>query len=220
MCKSFAGFWWCNLSPNVGSFAVLSRSIPTAPSRSSKTLSMLTRTSSPSQCHKIALSIWVSCANFSFLSFELIFLVQLPVDDHTEDEILGCLQFVNNYRDRYGHGPNFFEGALEEAVKSACSTKSAKDVSHHICPSLSSILFLFFFTAQTSRNLLAPRSKCLIKRVLWTIAEQREHHQAPDGQLHHLRLGFNMREQQKHVSQAISIGSIKLMGFFSGSFHH
>lgn len=45
------------------------------------------------------------------------------------DEILGCLQFVNNYRDRFGHGPNFFEGSLEEAVKTACATKSAKDVS-------------------------------------------------------------------------------------------
>lgn len=45
------------------------------------------------------------------------------------EEILGCLQFVTNYRDRYGHGPNFFEGTLEDAVKAACLTKSAKDVS-------------------------------------------------------------------------------------------
>lgn len=44
------------------------------------------------------------------------------------EEILGSLQFVNNYRDRYGHGPNFYEGILEDAVKSACLTKSAKDV--------------------------------------------------------------------------------------------
>ncbi|CRL04435.1 CLUMA_CG017520, isoform A [Clunio marinus] len=49
------------------------------------------------------------------------------IDDHTEDEILGCLQFITNYRDRYGHGPNFFEGTLDDAVKAACSTKSAKD---------------------------------------------------------------------------------------------
>jgi FAS-associated factor 1 len=45
------------------------------------------------------------------------------------EEILGCLQFVTNYRDRFGHGPNFFEGTLEDAMKAACSTKSAKDVS-------------------------------------------------------------------------------------------
>lgn len=45
------------------------------------------------------------------------------------EEILGCLQFVTNYRDRFGHGPTFFEGTLEDAVKTACSTKSAKDVS-------------------------------------------------------------------------------------------
>lgn len=45
------------------------------------------------------------------------------------EEILGCLQFVTNYRDRFGHGPNFFEGTLEDAVKTSCSTKSAKDVS-------------------------------------------------------------------------------------------
>lgn len=49
------------------------------------------------------------------------------IDDHTEEEILGCLQFVTNYRDRFGHGPNFFEGTLEDAVKTSCSTKSAKD---------------------------------------------------------------------------------------------
>lgn len=44
------------------------------------------------------------------------------------EEILGCLQFVSNYRDRYGSGPNFFEGTLDDAVKTACCAKSAKDV--------------------------------------------------------------------------------------------
>jgi FAS-associated factor 1 len=62
--------------------------------------------------------------SFFFLISFFVFLV----DDQTEEEILGCLQFVTNYRDRFGHGPNFFEGTLEDAVKSACSTKSAKDV--------------------------------------------------------------------------------------------
>jgi hypothetical protein len=44
------------------------------------------------------------------------------VEDHTEEEILGSFQFVNNYRDRYGHGPIFHEGTLEDAVKKACSS--------------------------------------------------------------------------------------------------
>jgi hypothetical protein len=54
---------------------------------------------------------------------------EISVEDQIEEEILGCLQFVTNYRDRFGHGPNFFEGTLEDAMKAACSTKSAKDVS-------------------------------------------------------------------------------------------
>lgn len=57
-----------------------------------------------------------------------VWLLFFAVEDHVEEEILGSLQFVTNYRDRYGHGPNFFEGTLEDAVKTACSTKSAKDV--------------------------------------------------------------------------------------------
>jgi hypothetical protein len=57
-----------------------------------------------------------------------IFAIFILVEDHTEDEILGCLQFVSNYRDLYGPVPNFFEGTLEDAVKTACSAKSAKDV--------------------------------------------------------------------------------------------
>lgn len=45
------------------------------------------------------------------------------------DEILGSLQFVNNYKERYGTGPGFFEGSLEDAMKTAYTSKSAKDVS-------------------------------------------------------------------------------------------
>lgn len=40
---------------------------------------------------------------------------------------MGCLQFISNYRDRYGHGPNFFEGNLYDALNTACGAKSAKD---------------------------------------------------------------------------------------------
>jgi hypothetical protein len=61
-----------------------------------------------------------------FLKFYLLKL--LLVEEHIEDEILGCLQFVNNYRDRYGHGPNFFEGSLFDALNTACGAKSARDV--------------------------------------------------------------------------------------------
>ena len=45
------------------------------------------------------------------------------------DEILGSLQFVNNYKERYGNGPMFFEGSLEDAMKTAYTSISAKDVS-------------------------------------------------------------------------------------------
>jgi hypothetical protein len=46
------------------------------------------------------------------------------------DEILGSLQFVNNYKERYGNGPSFFEGSLEDAMKTAYTSKPAKDVSY------------------------------------------------------------------------------------------
>jgi hypothetical protein len=65
----------------------------------------------------------------SKVCFEITQFYFITVEDHCEEEILGCLQFTTNYRDRYGHGPDFFEGTLEDAVKAACSTKSAKDVS-------------------------------------------------------------------------------------------
>jgi len=48
------------------------------------------------------------------------------------DEILGSLQFVNNYKERYGNGPSFFEGSLEDAMKTAYTSKPAKDVSHKV----------------------------------------------------------------------------------------
>lgn len=48
------------------------------------------------------------------------------------DEILGSLQFVNNYKERYGTGPGFFEGSLEDAMKTAYTSKSAKDVSYTV----------------------------------------------------------------------------------------
>lgn len=53
--------------------------------------------------------------------------LKLLIEDKIEDEILGCLQFANNYKERYGNGPSFFEGSLEDAVKTAYTSKSAKD---------------------------------------------------------------------------------------------
>lgn len=82
---------------------------------------------------------------------KLITNPSLLVEDHIEDEILGCLQFISNYRDRYGHGPNFFEGNLHDALNTACGSKSAKDVSFII-------LFCKFLTQnqiRLQRKLLA-----------------------------------------------------------------
>lgn len=116
---------------------------------------------------------------------------------------------MTNYRDRYGHGPNFFEGTLEDAVKAACLTKSAKDVSlveylrDEDCNRLPIL-------EKTSRSLFASRPECLIECVLRAIVEQREHHQATERQLCHLRLGFNLREQQEFVSW-ISFGTDQSM---------
>ncbi|CAG9803810.1 unnamed protein product [Chironomus riparius] len=53
--------------------------------------------------------------------------LKLLIEDKIEDEILGSLQFVNNYKERYGNGPSFFEGSLEDAMKTAYTSKSAKD---------------------------------------------------------------------------------------------
>lgn len=55
------------------------------------------------------------------------FLFTLLVEEGIEDTILGSLQFASNYRERYGVGPAFFEGSLEDALKTAYSSK-AKEV--------------------------------------------------------------------------------------------
>lgn len=177
------------------------------------------KTSLPSQCHRIALSIWVSKFQTidSLLLIIAFFRLQLKItrkvrvtDIYYQDveadsyftfteEILGCLQFVTNYRDRYGHGPNFFEGTLEDAVKAACLTKSAKDVSLLVW-SRDRDANRFPISEKTSRNLFASRPECLIECVLWAAVEQREYHQATEWQLCHLRLGSNLRKQQEFVS--------------------
>lgn len=156
--------------------------------------------------------------NLNFISI----FSNFSVEDHTEgklvrcpnvihynllafaDEILGCLQFVNNYRDRYGHGPNFFEGTLEDAVKTSCSTRSARDVSA-ITSKTSGRVDDFYFAEKASRYIFASRSKRPIQRVLWTTSEQREHHKSAQRQLCNLRMGFDLREQQEHVSLHIFV---------------
>lgn len=55
-------------------------------------------------------------------------LIPEPVDD----ESIGCLQFIENFEERYGvQHPVFFHGSLSDAVKEACQ-KPAKEVSS--CP--------------------------------------------------------------------------------------
>lgn len=63
------------------------------------------------------------------LEGKIIYNVLVLVPDQIDDETIGCLQFVENYTQRYGSPhPEFFQGNLEEAYKEACQ-KPAKDVS-------------------------------------------------------------------------------------------
>lgn len=50
------------------------------------------------------------------------------IPDKVDDETVGCMEFIQNYEERYGiQHPVFFQGSLEEAVKEACH-KSAREV--------------------------------------------------------------------------------------------
>ncbi|XP_063697658.1 FAS-associated factor 1 isoform X2 [Culicoides brevitarsis] len=49
------------------------------------------------------------------------------IPDKVDDETVGCMEFIQNYEERYGiQHPVFFQGSLEEAVKEACQ-KSARE---------------------------------------------------------------------------------------------
>ncbi|XP_026763354.2 FAS-associated factor 1 isoform X2 [Galleria mellonella] len=53
--------------------------------------------------------------------------LQPLMSDHVEDEALGCIEFAQRFRTRYGpNTPNFFEGTLQDAIKEAC-LKPAKE---------------------------------------------------------------------------------------------
>lgn len=56
------------------------------------------------------------------------FLYLLVAED-TEDELAGCIQFIDEFQNRYGDmRPDFYLGTLDQAIKIACF-KPAKDVS-------------------------------------------------------------------------------------------
>uniref|UniRef100_A0A336LNU8 CSON009168 protein n=1 Tax=Culicoides sonorensis TaxID=179676 RepID=A0A336LNU8_CULSO len=49
------------------------------------------------------------------------------IPDKIDDEIVGSVEFIQNYEERYGNAhPMFFQGSLDEAVKEACH-KSARE---------------------------------------------------------------------------------------------
>lgn len=59
-----------------------------------------------------------------------IFLNSLVSEDN-DDELAGCIQFVEEFQNRYGDmRPEFFLGTLDQAIKIACF-KPAKDVSNN-----------------------------------------------------------------------------------------
>ncbi|XP_050352614.1 FAS-associated factor 1 [Nymphalis io] len=53
--------------------------------------------------------------------------LQPLMSEHVEDEALGCIEFAQRFRTRYGpNTPNFFEGTLQDAIKESC-LKPAKE---------------------------------------------------------------------------------------------
>ncbi|RVE51396.1 hypothetical protein evm_003951 [Chilo suppressalis] len=53
--------------------------------------------------------------------------LQPLMSEHVEDEALGCIEFAQRFKTRYGpNTPNFFEGTLQDAIKEAC-LKPAKE---------------------------------------------------------------------------------------------
>ena len=56
----------------------------------------------------------------------------VTVPDKIDDETVGCVEFIQNYEERYGsEHPCFFQGSLDEAVKEACH-KPARDVNNFL----------------------------------------------------------------------------------------
>ncbi|KAJ0174278.1 hypothetical protein K1T71_010424 [Dendrolimus kikuchii] len=53
--------------------------------------------------------------------------LQPLMSENVEDEALGCIEFAQRFRTRYGpNTPNFFEGTLQDAIKESC-LKPAKE---------------------------------------------------------------------------------------------
>ncbi|XP_039759697.1 FAS-associated factor 1 [Pararge aegeria] len=47
--------------------------------------------------------------------------LQPLMSDHVDDEALGCIEFAQRFRSRYGpNTPSFFEGTLQDAIKESC----------------------------------------------------------------------------------------------------
>lgn len=58
--------------------------------------------------------------------FVIVFCVAVP--EHIEDDIVGSINFCEQFTLRYGSNhPSFYEGTLDDAMKEACN-KPAKDV--------------------------------------------------------------------------------------------
>lgn len=67
------------------------------------------------------------CSNL-IVTIIFVFFFYCLVDANVDDELAGCIQFVEEFQNRYGDmRPEFFLGTLDQAIKIACF-KPAKDV--------------------------------------------------------------------------------------------
>lgn len=66
---------------------------------------------------------------------KLLLKFYLLVPPNIEDETAGCIHFIEEFTNRYGHSrPDFFPGTLDEAIKEACHkpAKNVKQIKHFL----------------------------------------------------------------------------------------
>lgn len=62
-----------------------------------------------------------------FMDTEVTYRIRSLISENVDDELSGCIQFVEEFQNRYGDmRPEFFLGTLDQAIKLACF-KPAKD---------------------------------------------------------------------------------------------
>lgn len=92
------------------------------------------------------------------------------VSEDIEDELSGCIQFVEEFQNRYGDmRPEFFLGTLDQAIKLACF-KPAKDVSiifffYNLLPKVmynTNIIILIIFIKYINMFILETSISCIL----------------------------------------------------------